>query len=281
MLKSHLLLSSVFLFAGCSSQPPAAPEEAEEVAAEVEAEAAPTLSKEQLEASAANVALVPSPVETQRALEAAGIQIKLADLVEPRTFKMDASAEDNAAIRTGVVLADMLLTVKSVSNEQLIAHLGNVKTGMSQLEGGADIQQTIADIQDRIKGEALTRDELLHELDELSGAVIPELKFNGRERVLPLIQAGSWLEGANLVAKALKQSGSLENNDGLLKQPSVVNYFIGYVKTEGQGKAPAAVTEKLEASLQTLKVLAEKEEPLTPEDLDTVIQTTNDVLALL
>ena len=278
MLKSHLLLSAV-LFVGCSSQPPAAPQAEEEVVAEVEA--APTLSKEQLEASAVNVALVPSPVETQRALEAAGIQIKLADLVETRAFKMDAGAEDNAAIRTGVVLADMLLTVKSVSNEQLIVHLGNLKTGMSQLEGGADIQQTIVDIQDRIKGEALTRDELLHELDELSGAVIPELKFNGRERVLPLIQAGSWLEGANLVAKALKQSGSLENNDGLLKQPSVVDYFIGYVKTEGQSKAPAAVTEKLNAALQTLKVLAEKEESLTVEDLDTVIQTTNDVLALL
>ncbi len=278
MMKSHLLLSSLVLITACSSPPSAVPQEQEAPA--VVAEVAPKLDKEQLAADAANVALVPSPVETQRALEAAGIQIKLADLVETRAFKMDAGAEDNAAIRTGVVLADMLLTVKSVSNEQLIEQLAKLNTGMSQLEGGDDIQKTIVDIQDRIKGEALTRDELLHELDELSGAIIPELKFNGRERVLPLIQAGSWLEGANLVAKALKQSGSLENNDGLLKQPAVVEYFIGYVKTEGD-RAPAAVTEKLEASLLTLKGLADKKETLTTDDLDTVIQTTNDVLALL
>jgi hypothetical protein len=53
------------------------------------------------------------------------------------------------------------------------------------------------------------------------------------------------------------------------------------VKTDGSGKAPEAVALKLEESLKELKVLAEKQEPLTDEDIEKIIQVTNAVLALL
>jgi hypothetical protein len=241
----------------------------------------PDVTKETLAESAEKVALVPSPVETQRALERTGVETALAELIQDREFDVSNADIDNAAVRTGVVIADLLLTVKTSSDEDLIARMEQVQKGMTQLDGGQDILRTIDDIKERVRGDAVTRDELLKELDELSGAVIPELEFNGRERVVPLIQAGSWLEGANLLGKAVKASGRPDAADGLLKQPAVVDYFLTYVRTKGAERAPEAVTKKLEESLITLKGIANKSEPLDMEDIDAVIKTTDDVLALL
>lgn len=241
----------------------------------------PTVTKKELADDSENSTLVPSPVETQRALERAGIETQLSALISQR--KMDVTNEnpDDAAVRTGVVIADMLLTVKTSSKQELLTQLDQVETGMQQLKGGHDIQATIEDIKDRVKGDAVTRDELLKELDEISQAIIPELNFNGRERVVPLIQAGSWLEGANLLAKAVQKANKPSAADALLKQPAVVDYFLHYVKTQGQDKAPEAVTAKLETSLQTLEGIANKKGSLTSDDIDTVAKTTDDVLALL
>jgi len=241
----------------------------------------PALTTDQLGTGVEQVTLVPSPVETQKALERAGIETQLSALVEDHSLDVRNENPDNAAVRTGVVIADMLLTVKTSEKEALLGHLASVQIGMEQLDGGADILRTIDDLEDRVRGDAVTRDELLKELDELSGALIPELEFNGQDRVVPLIQAGSWLEGANLLAKAVKAAGKPDAADGLLKQPAVVDYFLKYVKSEGQARAPEAVTEKLEVSLTTLKGIAEKPTSLTAEDIDLVIKTTDDVLALL
>lgn len=241
----------------------------------------PVIDKSELEKSAENVALVPSPVETQRALEAAGIDTKLATMIPKHEFDMSVTDVEHAAVRTGVVLADMLLTVKNANKEELVERLEGVRTGMKQLNGGEDIDRTLVDYQESVKADAINRDELLKDFDELSGAIIPELEFNNNHRVVPLIQAGSWLEGAHLVAKSVKAKGQPAAGDGILKQPNVVGYFAKYVHDEGSKKAPPQVAKRLEESLDTLKGIAEKKEPLNEADIDTVIEATGNVLALL
>jgi hypothetical protein len=241
----------------------------------------PAVTTQDLERENDKAALVPSPMETQRALEASGIQTQLATLIPKHEFDMADGGTDHAAVRTGVVLADLLLTTKGATKDEIVGRLQLIGKGMEQLGGGEDIQSSLRDFADRVKTDAVTRDELLKEFDELSGVVIPELKFNGKERVVPLIEAGSWLEGANLVAKAVKAAPDRSAAEKLLKAPSVVDYFIKYVETEGADKAPEAVTQKLREALGTLKGLAEKTEALTVEDIDTVIHVTDDVLALM
>ena len=230
--------------------------------------------------NAENIALVPSPVETEKALVAAGIDTRLSSLIPPRTLDMDVADLDQAALRSGVVLADMLLTVKTAEKEELLAYLSKIRVGMKQLQGGKDIDATLRDMTERIRADSVSRGELLKEFDELSGAVIPELEFNGNDRVVPLIEAGSWVEGANLVSKAVKEKGDASSADQLLKQPAVVEYFSRYVKKEGD-RAPAAITQQLVESLDTLEGLAKKTEALTMEDIDTVILVTDNVLKLL
>lgn len=277
--------SLLMALSACSGGETANPTEPAADATDAKTDEAPAkdleLTADQLKEGAEYITLVPSPVETQKALEAAGIDKQLADLIVKRDYDLNDKDVDDVAVRTGVVIANMLLTVKTASDEHLIAHLDHIKHGLKLLSGGSDIDATISELVERVKGEAVTRDELLKELDELSGALIPELEFNGVKRIVPLIQAGSWLQGSNLVAKAIKEANKPDAANELLKKPEVVDYFIKYVKTEGKEKAPAAVTDKLETSLETLKGLASKSDSFASEDIDTVISVTDEVLTLL
>jgi hypothetical protein len=278
--------SLIALLAACSGTGPTPPDHAGDAGTAPATDRAanpetPTIDVPTMDKDVDHSALVPSPVETQKALEASGIETKLASLVPKHMFAMDKGDTDRAAVRTGIVLADLLLTTKTATKEELVDRLGLISKGMEQLQAGADIQATLKDLTNRIQTDAVSRDELLKEFDELSGVLIPELEFNGQERVVPLIEAGSWLEGANLVATALKSAETKDAAEKLLRAPTVVDYFLRYVRTEGAEKAPEAVTQKLEESLLALKAIAEKPAPLTDADLDTVIKVTNDVTVLL
>ena len=81
--------------------------------------------------------------------------------------------------------------------------------GFEKLGAGSDIQATIDEMSTQINNDAINRDDLLKRIDELSGVMVPELEYEAGEWVVPLIQAGSWLEGAHLVSMPSKQSLSL------------------------------------------------------------------------
>ena len=238
----------------------------------------PTL--DELKSGAENIALVPSPAEMQKALSSAGIEARLSEMVANRDLKMDVPNKDQVAVRTGVVLADMLLTVRNADKEKLVSQFGQIKVGMAELGAGGDIAATIDDIVGRIQNDAVSRDELVKELDELSGAIIPEVEYEAGDWAVPLIQAGSWLEGSNLVAGALRTAGNYDKATDLLRQPAVVDYFLKYVKTEGSDKAPSQVVAQLEATLNTLKDICAKP-TIGEEDVLTIQSATTSVLDLL
>ncbi len=242
--------------------------------------ALPPITADDLKKSAQNVALVPSPVEMQRALEKAGIAGGLSKLVPDRKLKLDATNQDIVAVRTGVVLADTLLTVKDATNDVLVARMNMVKTGMQALKAGDDIQRTIDDIVARIQNNGVSRDDLVKELDELHGAILPEIKYEAGEQIVPLLQAGSWLAGSNLVAAALLTNNKPEAGGDLLRQPAVVDYFMKYVKVEGTSRAPTDVLKQLESALTTLGELS-KQRALTIDDIKKIKDVTDSVLGLL
>ncbi len=229
---------------------------------------------------AETIALVPSPAEMQKALENAGISKSLGSLVPERDISMDVDNKDQLAVRTGVVLADLVLTAKDAPKEQVVARLGALKTGLDKLGTGSDISATIDDISGRVSNDAVSREDLLKEMDELSGVMVPELETEAGDWVVPLIQAGSWLEGAHLVSGAMKAEGKYDGATDLLKQPQVVDHFLKYVEREGGEKAPDEVVDRLKVTLNTLKEVASKD-ALTEADVETVHSATGSVLTLL
>lgn len=273
-LWSLSLACNVIAWTGCAPEQPVVTPEA--TPAEV---AVPKLAEPETAAPDTTV-LVPSPIETQAALAATGVDVNLADLIDPRSPSETARDADRVAIRTGVVLADMILTVKTSEKDTLLAQVQAIQADMAELKGGSDIDATLKGMNEAITADAVTRDELLKEFDELSSAVIPELTFNGRERIVPLIQAGGWLEGIHLVARAIKATGNLDAANNLLKAPSVAEHFLSYVKSAPEG-VDAQAQKTTVASLSALHAIASKEAPLTEDDVDTIIAATGAVLSLL
>jgi hypothetical protein len=214
----------------------------------------------------------------QRALESAGIESSLATLVPVRELDMAIQNKDQVAVRTGVVLADVLLTLRSAETADTVGRLQAVRDGLGTLQAGDDLPAELDDLIANIQNTGVT-DRLVFELDELSAAVIPEIQYEA-EWILPLIQAGAWLEGANLVSTAIKASGDVSASNNLLIQPQVVDYFLHYVEQEGQKKVDSVVLQQLLGTLGTLKTICESGD-ITSEDLDTIQSTTSSVLQLL
>jgi hypothetical protein len=273
------------LLVACTESEPAEKPAAEKPAAEKPAEkpakaAEKTFSKEELAAAAEEVALVPRPAEMEKALANAGIKARLGDMVSDRDIATEHTNLDQVAVRTGVVLADLVLTAKEAPKEKTVHNLEKLKKGFDKVGAGDDIQRTIDEMIASINNDALKGTELVQEMDELSGVLVPELETEAGDWVVPLIQAGSWLEGAHLVSGALKAEGKYDAADGMLRQPAVVDYFIKYVEHEGADKAPDEVVAKLKETLNTLKEVASKPK-LEQADVETIHSATGAVLTML
>ena len=216
----------------------------------------------------------------QAALEKAGLTSQLASLVGDRKISVNSDNLDQVAVRTGVVLAEVVLTVKDTPKERFAERMETLKEGFKLLGAGDDIPNTIDDIVERVNNDAVSREDLLKEVDELSGVMVPELETEAGDWVVPLIQAGSWLEGSHLVASAIQKEAKFGAAGELLRQPSVVDYFLNYVQREGREKAPDEVVKQLEQTLLKLKEIASKD-ALSEEDVQTIHDVTGAVLQLL
>ncbi len=232
-------------------------------------------------APAANdAALVPSPGQVQKAMEDAGITADIQKLVKQGVLRSTAESKDEVAVRTGVLLSHLVLTAKTAPKADTLARLAAVKTGFVAMGAGSDIPRTIDELTARLNNDAVNGADLVKELDDLARVLVPEVSYEAGPRMVPLIQAGAWLAGTNVVAGAIDASGKTEAATTLLRRPEVVAYFLKVVKTEGSSNVAASVLGKLEAALLKLQKVSGKP-TLSKEDVQAVQTTTADVLALL
>jgi hypothetical protein len=275
------LLALTAALIGCGGEEPKTQQTAPSPEAQVPAAPPEQLKLDELKAAAQNITLVPSPMEMQKALEQAGVQAQLEKAVQRRTMKMDVTDTDVIAVRTGVVLADALLTVKTAPPDQLVERLKLVKDGMQKLRAGNDIQTTIDELIGSVQNVGSgSRDKLVQDLDEMHGAIIPELEYEAGPQVVPLIQAGSWLEGSNLLAGAILDAKKPEVGNDMLRQPLIADYFLKYVQLEGRAKAPDEVVKQLNATLLKLKEISSKPS-LVEADVKEIKAQTDTVLSML
>ena len=268
------ILFSLSLLAGCTGE-----EQPTEQPAEQPSTPDIQLSPDELKAEAENATLVPSPAEMQRALANTGLTTELASMVSDKDIGVDVDNLDQVAVRTGVILAEVVLTLKDAPKEKLIPRLESMKAGFIKLGAGEDIPKTIDELISSVNND-LNREDLLDEIDLLSGAMVPELETEAGDWVVPLIQAGSWLEGAYLVSGAIESESKFEAAGPLLRQPEVVDYFLKYVQREGGDKAPDEVVKQLEATLIKLKEITSKES-LSADDVKEIHAATGAVLSML
>jgi hypothetical protein len=222
----------------------------------------------------------PSPKEMQVILSKSGVNMSPpAD----RNFANVGTERDSLAVQTGVLLADLVLTVNSVGKDKQVSYLTDLKSSCEKLNVGSDIPLEIQTVIDEVESGALADQKLVQKFDELHGVMVPELEQEDAKWLVPLVQAGSWLEGAHLVSAAFKGQSDLSAAEGILKQRGVVEYFQTYVNERAaQSNAPAAgVIKTLQATLEALHTVAVKAGPLDNSDIETIHSETGKVLDIL
>jgi hypothetical protein len=229
----RLTLQLVLLAAltGCDTPPPEAPPApTPPTAAEVKAPPVGPLSVGAL-AAAEPVALVPSPLEMQAALKRSGLLGPQGLLVKPR-----GRSRPPGKTTTGSRFAPAWPSPTSCSSSRPPRPQSSSgcsrrsAAGLVALGAKEDALSALDELTAQVQNEALTRDALVQELDALSGGTLPELEAQLGPRAVPLIRAGSWLEGANLVSSSIIAGGNYDTATDLLRHPGVVAWFQRYVE---------------------------------------------------
>ena len=135
------------------------------------------------------------------------------------------------------------------------------------------------DLKSSLQAEGANREAILTEMNDLSTVMVPELKYEAGDWVVPLIQAGTWLEGSYIVSSAILK----ENNQKatvLLKKKGTAKYFLRYVNREGRSKAPAIIISKLDSTLKSLEEIANKKD-ITMEDVKKVQSLTGELMKFI
>ena len=269
-----LALSLGLLWMGC---PPAEDSGGEETAAPQKAE--PPAERTDLATLAHNTSLVPSPTEVQEAMLHAGVDIKFETYVKRRSMDLGAEKE-TVALRTGIVLADLVLTLNNSDKDVLLKDLENLRAGLATIGAGTDIDATLGQVIDHVKTDAVTRQELWLQVEEMREAIYGELAMEAGSQMVPLVQAGSWLEGTYLLSEAIIASGEWGNAHNLLRQPDVVSYFLTQLKAaDAQGTEFPMVT-LTRGTLEQMHDIAAKD-ALTEEDVTKVRDLTGELLGQL
>ena len=268
---------------GCTSsepKPETVAKEAEKVAEEKN-EGFNKLDLENLANAVNKAELVPSPVEMEKKLKEAGLQGELGSQIPAgKSMEVVVADHDQTAIRTGVVMADLVLTLKTSDQATILDRLGKMKAGLQKLGAGQDIYATIEDFETKVSDNSINKADLLSEFDDLSQVMVSELEYEAGEWVVPLIQSGTWLEGANLVSKVMIKEGKYDQANTFFRQKEIVEYFISYVDREGKDRAPDKVIGNLVDTLNQLKVIASKPN-IEEADVKKIEELSSVVLGLL
>jgi hypothetical protein len=186
----------------------------------------------------------------------AGITQALADLVPKELPAMPpAEQKDRVAFRTGVVFAYTLLGGRTSPKPQFLAELHTLRDGMAGIGTGQGLLNRMDKAIEQVENDTASRDDFLAELDGMITSAVPEEGWGPDDHTGPLLQAGAWLAGMNVVAQAVVRAGDAAAADKLLRHPEVAAFFLRYIKgEEGAAKAGSVSGVLVEtlAKLQTV-----------------------------
>jgi hypothetical protein len=246
-------------------------------------QASPEKEKPKLKLESADprtAALTPSPMETRLAAERAGITTRMASLIPDRKFDFSTDNLDHIAMRTGIILADTVLTIKELPKVELEKRMTNIEDGLSKMKAGKGLLSMVGDLKVQVTNDSLTRKELLTEMEDIVSMSVPENGFGKDDKTGPLLQAGAWLASINLLCKAIQKEDNIAAANKLLRHGKVADYFLLYTETKGRDKTSEAIIQHLQKSLYSLKDISEKDS-IAKEDITKIITETDALLGLI
>jgi hypothetical protein len=266
-----MLVSLFAAFVGCAeAPPPAEPAPAPAPAAEPPA---PTAAEDWK-------VLQASPLSLEGQVRSAGVAESLEDLV-PKTLPAAPPPEDRdrVALRTGVIFAYTVLGGRSADKAAVVGNVQAMRDGMATIGAGQGLLGTMDKAIEQLKNDTVSRQDFLQQLDDEVASAPSEAGWGPTDSTGPMVQAGAWVAGTNLVAQAVVRKNDPAATK-LLRRPEVPAYFLKYLSTAEGAEKAGPTKEKVVEALQKLQQVTQAPE-LTVADAQTVVDTTGALLALL
>lgn len=242
---------------------------------------APTSQKELMGEADAWKVLAPSPLELEKQVVEAGLGSTLAGLVPAEYPPMPATDKPDAvAFRTGVVFSYVLLSGRKSDKATFLSGVRSLRDGMAALGTGKAWLSEMDEAISYVENDAASRQDLLNELDGLVESSVPEEGWGPEDTTGPLVQAGAWLTGMHLTARAIVETDQPKAADKLLKRPEVAGFFLEYLGTKEGSAQSGPFRTKVASGLEDLKSIASQEH-ISIEDTKRIAEITDGLIQVL
>jgi hypothetical protein len=109
---------------------------------------------------------------------------------------------------------------------------------------------------------------------------VPEEGWGPGDTTGPLLQAGAWLAGTNVVARAVVRKNDPAAAQKLLHRPEVAAFFLEYIRSEEGSEKAGMMTGKVADTLKRLETVSGKPQ-LEVADAQAIVDATDALLQLL
>jgi hypothetical protein len=258
---------------------PSQPEEAEAA----DEEARPAVPPQKIDIASVRVRaktamFVPAPSEFQAALKASGVDAQLSALITVDNRSIEGKAKAVVALVAGVRVTNVLLAVPTAEKAVALEHLKSARTALGALELSekllANLDKAMADFESG----RLAAAEISSMMDVYAGQIQKDLQDSAGEQIATLVQAGGWVQGANLIAKTLSEKQEIGDAAALLRQPSLLRFFLDFIKGTPDAKSGDASVVAVIGEMEQMLALTQKD-VLTSEDVAQIALHTDNILA--
>ena len=97
---------------------------------------------------------------------------------------------EQATIRVGVQLCDLIVSIDHVSKEDILNRFSNIIEGMAVMKVGQGLMDMVKDMHTQYANDAMTKQEIVEGLDNIAAMSVPEDGFAKDDPTGPLLQAG-------------------------------------------------------------------------------------------
>ncbi len=274
-------LCLLLLIAACKGAPePEAAQEASDGAPAAEARAVPDKVDFVAATNDGRTAMfVPAPTEFEAVLKANAPGTDIKSMVPSGSRSLEGLSKPLIALETGTRITATLLTADGNDRPALVARAKTAREGLVALNAGdkalKEIDSFVADVESGTLKDA----ELTPALDVLSERIHDALAEQVDPETSTLVQAGGWVQGAHILARALRKQGDISPDAAaLFHQASLVHHFEGFLKASDAARAGdprlATVIEKI----GELRWLA-GQDPITAEQVTEIERLTAEIIA--
>jgi hypothetical protein len=225
--------------------------------------------------------LSPSPLDLEKEVQDAGLGDALSALVPAGMPAQPPDEEkDRVAFRTGIVFSFVVLSGRKSEKAAFLEGVRSVRSGMATIGTGGGLLAEMDEAIVQVENDTASREDFLTELNAMVETSVPEDGWGPTDTTGPMLQAGAWLAGINLVARAVVDADNADAANTLLRRPEVAEFFMKYIRSDEGAEKAGSLQDKVAKSLEKLHAVASKDK-LEVADAKEIIDVTNLLIAVM